>query len=293
MSVILHDRHLGPWMKVDESWPRHQEAGDESEPWNITLLASSRPVPRESPGSQNQEGGGGAFFAMPEYRLGYWNIRGLGQPLRIVCEVGGLNYTEDRYELKRNEDGTLDGSQWERKKAELAESGELDFPNLPYLFGPNGVKLSEFTAILSYLATKAGLAGAKPEEKATMDMLVSVSQEVRGRYVRAVYGDFEAEREDLVRVVEAKCQQVSRFYSRQAEGPYLLGQSITFADIVWMDLIDQLLELCPSVFDQFPNLKKLHSAVKLHPKIQSYMSSDHFIDRPFNNLHAKWPPSPL
>ena len=56
----------------------------------------------------------------------------------------------------------------------------LDFPNLPYLLDDStGLKITEFVAICNYLSAKTGLAGNSIEEKAIIDQLISVGQEIR------------------------------------------------------------------------------------------------------------------
>lgn len=37
--------------------------------------------------------------------LGYWAIRGLGQPIRLVLAQGGLKYEDKRFTVSRAADG--------------------------------------------------------------------------------------------------------------------------------------------------------------------------------------------
>ena len=58
--------------------------------------------------------------------LGYWNIRGLAEPIRLVLEECGLEYTENKV------DNTNEGLEsWMILKEELKQYNP--FANLPYL----------------------------------------------------------------------------------------------------------------------------------------------------------------
>ena len=52
-------------------------------------------------------------------KLGYWKIRGLGQPCRLLLEMSGLPYTEKYYEEVQRPDGSWDESCWFNEKFSL------------------------------------------------------------------------------------------------------------------------------------------------------------------------------
>lgn len=73
--------------------------------------------------------------------LGYYNLRGLAQPIRFLLAYLGLKYTDKQY-ITREE--------WfENDKKHLG----LEFPNLPYYIDEN-IKLTESSAIAIYLIKK-------------------------------------------------------------------------------------------------------------------------------------------
>jgi hypothetical protein len=39
--------------------------------------------------------------------IGYWSIRGLAAPLRMMCEYSGVPYTNKEYALAVKDDGRL------------------------------------------------------------------------------------------------------------------------------------------------------------------------------------------
>ena len=67
--------------------------------------------------------------------LGYWNIRGLADFLRLMLYYKGVNYTEKMY---------VENDEWGKDKYNL----NLDFPNLPYLIDEKkNVRMTESYAI--------------------------------------------------------------------------------------------------------------------------------------------------
>ena len=62
--------------------------------------------------------------------LGYWNFRGLGQPIRLLLEYVGAKYEEKRHEVGPAPD--FSKANW-REKEKKQIFGNLPFGNLPYL----------------------------------------------------------------------------------------------------------------------------------------------------------------
>uniref|UniRef100_A0A8C9Q9C8 Glutathione S-transferase Mu 4 n=1 Tax=Spermophilus dauricus TaxID=99837 RepID=A0A8C9Q9C8_SPEDA len=112
--------------------------------------------------------------------LGYWNIRGLAHPIRLLLE-----YTDSSYEEKKYTMGDGNGTprvRWLNEKFKLG----LDFPNLPYLIdGPH--KITQSNAILRYLARKHNLCGETEEEKIRVDILENQVVDVRMHFIMLCY----------------------------------------------------------------------------------------------------------
>ena len=94
-----------------------------------------------------------------ELVIGYWNIRGLGQAIRMMAEYVGADYREDLY--NQGPGPEFSNKEWLDVKHTLG----YDFPNLPYL--KDGLTyLTETVAILKYIARKfdPSLIGKTPKE---------------------------------------------------------------------------------------------------------------------------------
>ena len=88
-------------------------------------------------------------------KMGYWGIRGLGAPLRMMLEYAGADYADTRY---------TDPQPWFGvKKPELLKKNSL--ANLPYLEMPDGTVVSEANACLVHLEAALGLSPASDAAK--------------------------------------------------------------------------------------------------------------------------------
>jgi glutathione S-transferase len=74
--------------------------------------------------------------------LGYWDIRGLAEPVRLLLEHAGVDYEDRRINMTK--------PSWLEYKTSLG----YDFPNLPYYEEPGGVKLTQSNAILRHLGRR-------------------------------------------------------------------------------------------------------------------------------------------
>merc|ERR1711913_153270 len=79
--------------------------------------------------------------------LGYWDIRGLAQPIRMLLEYAGADWKDEQYSCGPAPD--YDKTCWFGIKDTLG----FDYPNLPYLIDGH-IKITQSNAILRYLGRK-------------------------------------------------------------------------------------------------------------------------------------------
>jgi len=60
--------------------------------------------------------------------LGYWNIRGLAQSIRVMFEYVGVEFEDKKYDVT-GEAGAWDRTAW----TDVKETLGFEYPNLPYL----------------------------------------------------------------------------------------------------------------------------------------------------------------
>jgi hypothetical protein len=81
--------------------------------------------------------------------LGYWNIRGLGAPIRYLLHYCGVQFEDKTYAYGPGPE--YDRSSWFNEKFTLG----LELPNLPYLLDDD-IKLTETVAIMKFVSSKWG-----------------------------------------------------------------------------------------------------------------------------------------
>ncbi|KAG3281314.1 glutathione S-transferase Mu 1 [Ictidomys tridecemlineatus] len=211
--------------------------------------------------------------------LGYWNIRGLAHPIRLLLEYTDSSYEEKKYTMGDAPD--YDRSQWLNEKFKLG----LDFPNLPYLIdGPH--KITQSNAILRYLARKHNLCGETEEEKIRVDILENQVVDVRMHFIMLCYNpDFEKKKPEYLETLPEKIKLFSQFLGKR---PWFAGDKITYVDFITYDVLDQHRVFEPKCLEAFPNLKDFMSRFEGLKKISAYMKSNRFLPTPLYSKMATW-----
>ena len=216
---------------------------------------------------------------MPIPVLGYWNLRGLAQPIRLL-----LNYTGTEFEDKRLDFGPAPGydkSAWLDIKFNLG----LDFPNLPY-YDDGDNKVTQSNAILRYIARKHGLVGKSEAEKARVDMMADQYMDFRNGWIRLCYNsDFVNLKDDYLKELPKTLQRFSDFLGAN---PWFAGKSLSFVDFAMYEMLTQHKMLVPNCLLKMENIQKFLDRFEALPRIAEYMKSNKFLKAPINGLMAKF-----
>lgn len=155
--------------------------------------------------------------------LGYWDIRGLAQPIRLLLAHMDVKVEEKRYACGPAPD--FDRSAWLKEKTTLG----LDFPNLPYYIDGD-VKVTQSMAILRYLARKHGLEGKTDAEKLRADMTEQQFADFRMNWVRLCYNpDFDKLKGEYLKTLPASLEQFSGFLGKHK---YFAGDNVSWRFLV-------------------------------------------------------------
>ncbi|KAF8790074.1 glutathione S-transferase Mu 1-like [Argiope bruennichi] len=206
--------------------------------------------------------------------LGYWNIRGLAQPIRLM-----LAYTETKYEDKRYVYGPppdFDRRDWLGEKLELG----LDFPNLPYYIDGN-TKLTQSITIMRYLARKLELDPTTEEERIRADLVEQQTADFRMALTRICYSaDFENLKTEYLKTLPTHFKNFSAFLGNRKW--LASADKLTYVDFMLYEAIDHNRILEPDCLKHFPTLKAFMERFEELPTIKKYMESDDFIKYPLN-----------
>lgn len=218
-------------------------------------------------------------------RFGYWKIRGMAQPIRLLLTYAGADWEEDLYEVQRTAEGGYDRSQWTNAKA--VNKDNLAFPNIPYLVDGD-MAITESKAILRYLARKYNIVGKTLQEDARSDMLVDTLADAKNAFTRLSYSPkdkFDAGLPEYTVNVQRILGQLEQFIG---DKEFAIGSTIMPADFELYEFLDVNVLLIPAVLAQYPRLAAFHKRFEAIPSIAAYKASPAFIEHPINNIHASF-----
>jgi hypothetical protein len=109
---------------------------------------------------------------------GYWSIRGLGAPMRMMSAFAGQEVEDKQYS---------DGDSWFKSdKPQLLKLNALT--NLPYLHDVSaGVVVTQSTGVYQYLGRKLGLMGSTEAETAAVEQVLAQAFDLRNDLMGQVY----------------------------------------------------------------------------------------------------------
>ena len=221
-------------------------------------------------------------MATSQVVLGYWNIRGFSEPIRMLLEYLEIPYVEEKYK---------EVEEWLPKK----QSGAMEFPNLPYLIDGD-LTLTESEAILAHLAIKANKPelNGKDQDRVRFLQLRGVITEIGPRL-----GQYAYESKDLDELKQ-KCEMWASWWggSKLPGLNDLLGKNewvmgyLTYLDFILAETIersaDMDAEVGTKITKDYPNLIAHAKRVHELPAIKAYRQSDRFQPRPYLRHVALW-----
>jgi len=209
--------------------------------------------------------------------LGYWNLRGLGQPIRLLLAYSGTDYEDKRYNIGPAPE--YDQTEWLNDKQSLG----LDFPNLPYYLDGD-LKLSQSVAILRHIARKTKLDGQTDEERLRVDLVEQQLVDINNAIVRICYDpNFETLKVDWLKNLPQTLDLLSKFIG---DRPFLAGESVTYVDFFAYEVLDKIKALAAEEFAKVDNLTKYVERVESLPQVANYLKTTP--KGSFNGPMAKW-----
>lgn len=209
--------------------------------------------------------------------LGYWKIRGLAQPIRLLLVYAGQDFEDKYYECGPGPEFNRDC--WFNDKFNLG----LDFPNLPYYIDGN-VMLSQSVTIMRYLARKHGLGAETDSEHMRLDLALDEAVDLKRDATGVCYSKiFESLKSGLMERVEIKLKEADKFLG---SNQWFAGDRLTFVDFYWYELLELLDTIDPALLNSCSNLSSFRKRFQALPAIKQYMQSEKFLSHPFNNKMA-------
>ncbi|KAG8200961.1 hypothetical protein JTE90_020597 [Oedothorax gibbosus] len=206
--------------------------------------------------------------------FGYWDVRGIAEPIRYLLRYKNVDFEDKQYLLS-------DPDSWFGTKFTYG----LDFPNLPY-YMDGSVKLTQSTTILRYLAKKYNLEGETEEEKLRVSLLEQQIVDWRTSIIRLVYNEnYEKLQPDFVKGVP---EQLKRFEAFLGDRKFFAGEHLTYVDLMAFEIIEYYRYMVNKVLDGFPVLREYRERMIELPGLKKYLESPEYRSWPLFAPHAQW-----
>ncbi len=153
--------------------------------------------------------------------------------------------------------------------------GELMFNQVPALT-IDGQKLFQAGAICRYIARKYEMMGKSLEESAMVDMLFEAYKDYIGiGFLSIEFKKTEEEKKQTKELVISKSKDryvpmFEKIYKKSTSG-FLVGDSLTLADIAWLEVFLWLVELAPEFSSTFPSMAAFMSKISSVPRISAFL----------------------
>merc|ERR1712226_899514 len=231
--------------------------------------------------------------------LGYWNIRGLAEPIRYLLKYAEIEYTERLFQLKPEEDGgetynfttSYQKSDW----GVLKPTQPHDFPNVPYL--TDGEQhITQHQAIMAYISRKHNiLMPQSAEEHWRVDMINGVKWDWMTKFGLMCYG-FDGQGENALQLYTDNELPIWRKKMDDYFGKhkYCAGETLTYADLGMFEMMDMHQEIvAKDCFKDEANILAFMERIGNISQIKAYRETDEFKQMTCMNPSAKFNSRPV
>ena len=147
-------------------------------------------------------------------------------------------------------------------------------------------KLTESFAIHDYVADKwcPALKGTTPQHRAQVNMMANVIKDLKSGITGPSYGGM------MDKIEEAIAKMLPAIVSFLGEKKFLVGNSPTWVDFYFFELVNLMFYLKQDLFTLYPVLEKYVKSMHSLPKLGAYLADPKCFDKnlPFNNKMAKF-----
>ncbi|KAM7539430.1 hypothetical protein Aperf_G00000056367 [Anoplocephala perfoliata] len=194
--------------------------------------------------------------------LGYFNIRGLAEHIRMLLHYLGVKY----------EDKIYNREEWFAEKFKLG----MDFPNVPYYIDGD-FKVTQTSAIIEYIADSHDMIPTCKKRRAMLHMLYNATADFRSSVDDVLY--HEHTDDDTKRFLKELPDKLNQYEKYLGEKKWLSGDEINYPDFSLGDLLIQSERLEPNCLKKFPKLTAYLTRFKDLPRLKDYLASSEHKDR--------------
>jgi len=234
-----------------------------------------------------------------ELQIGYWNFRGLGAPMRMMCDFSGVNWENVPYEVKEKRPGHWVCHEWDKDDKPIL-SKKNPFAQLPYVKNKvTGEVVTQSNAVYLYLGRLLSLNGATPMEEQWNEQVLFYVYQMWMETFDLVYPfkqnkDMEAFQKSLKThfksIVPSHYEKLESWLKMTGSIYFVSKTRPCTADFNVWEVIDQHEQMASkhsfrSPLSSFPHLEEFHTTIQREPRLQAYFESDNY-KLPCNNKMA-------
>ena len=198
-------------------------------------------------------------------RLHYFHGRGIGEPIRLLLTVGGISFDDLRY-------GIDEFAAMHELKA------RLPFGQIPAL-EVDGVFLAQTDSLTRFAAKLADLYPIDAVQAARSDMIVAYQADIQSAIAKMSFDGVPGAPGTQMVPEEQRRQRIEAWFEsilpgmlehleRQAEGGYMVGTALCWADICVFNRLSQLLDINDTLLGgRFAKLRAVYERVAGLPPI--------------------------
>lgn len=175
--------------------------------------------------------------------LGYWNTRGVGAPLRMLCEYAGIVYQDHQYDQSKSSQGLTEWFGQDREEMRKMNA----MASLPYI-KDHDVCMVHPVPCIEYLGEKFGLDGKNVTQQRMNKQLLWEMHDLRGVCDDLLYphkGVCETKDEFIKLIKDHLESGYQEFYDKLETtyashgGPFSCGRNVCAADFFIWEMLDQ------------------------------------------------------
>ncbi|KAG7213586.1 hypothetical protein KM043_002840 [Ampulex compressa] len=196
---------------------------------------------------------------MSTYKLMYFNLTGLGEPIRFLLHYGGIKFEDKRISFE----------EWPKYKPDMP-MGQMPVLEI------DGKQYYQSKSINRYLGKKLDLYGSNDLEALEVDQTADCIDDMRLALSTYYWHQDPAAKAKLKETAFEKLP----FYLDRLEaqvkknGGYFVGGKLSWVDIMYAAFTDYLSVVVGGDFNKdHPELKKLVEKVRALPKIKAYLET--------------------
>jgi len=192
------------------------------------------------------------------YKLTYFDIKGLGEPIRYLLKYAGISFEDDRFSFE----------QWPSVKP------STPFGQVPILT-INGKVYNQTVALARFVAKKAKLVGKDDFENMEIDSIIDTINDIRTKIALNHYNPDEESKKKNTEVL--KKETIPYYLDRLEEivkknNGHCACNKLTWADLFFVSMMD-LMEYYSGekLFAKYPCMTKLRETVNNLPAIKAWI----------------------